>query len=100
MHERAIYMVNSFQFTRSARLSLVYPINADENMMLIGVYLRSSAAINVFFSASQGAVFRYVTVIPNTSAKRTGERLKSLRGVSLPLLPVLSVPGLAPTDTI
>src|SRR5664279_4699666 len=24
MHERAIYMVNSFQFTRSARLSLVY----------------------------------------------------------------------------
>jgi hypothetical protein len=25
MHERAIYMVNSFQFTRSARLSLVYP---------------------------------------------------------------------------
>jgi hypothetical protein len=25
MHERAIYMVNSFQFTRLARLSLVYP---------------------------------------------------------------------------
>src|ERR1700690_3892550 len=25
MHERAIYMVNSFQFTRSARLSLVFP---------------------------------------------------------------------------
>src|SRR6266849_4582187 len=24
MHERAIYMVNSFQFTRSARLGLVY----------------------------------------------------------------------------
>ena len=24
MHERAIYMVNSFQFTRSARLSLVF----------------------------------------------------------------------------
>ena len=27
MHERAIYMVNSFQFTRSARLSLVYQMN-------------------------------------------------------------------------
>src|ERR1019366_8603007 len=32
MHERAIYMVNSFQFTRSARLSLVYPMNADKIM--------------------------------------------------------------------
>src|ERR1035438_9040951 len=30
-------------------------MNADENKMLIGVYLRSSAAINDFFTASQGA---------------------------------------------
>ena len=29
MHERAIYMVNSFQFTRSARLSLVYQSRKD-----------------------------------------------------------------------
>src|ERR1035441_397473 len=31
MYERAIYMVNSFQFTRSARLSLVYQMNADKH---------------------------------------------------------------------
>ena len=31
MHERAIYTVNSFQFTRSARLSLVYRMNTDEH---------------------------------------------------------------------
>jgi hypothetical protein len=31
MHERAIYMVNSFQFTRSARLSLVYQMNTDQH---------------------------------------------------------------------
>src|ERR1035438_6017981 len=30
MYERAIYMVNSFQFTKSARLSLVYPMNTDK----------------------------------------------------------------------
>ena len=29
MHERAIYMVNSFQFTRSARLSLVFQSRKD-----------------------------------------------------------------------
>jgi hypothetical protein len=29
-------------------------MNADENKMLIGVYLRSSAAIDHFFSASNG----------------------------------------------
>jgi hypothetical protein len=29
-------------------------MNADENKMLIGVYLRSSAAINDFFTASHG----------------------------------------------
>ena len=29
MYERAIYMVNSFQFTRSARLSLVFPSRKD-----------------------------------------------------------------------
>jgi hypothetical protein len=29
-------------------------MNADENKMLIGVYLRSSAAINDFFTASDG----------------------------------------------
>ena len=38
MHERAIYMVNSFQFTRSARLSLVYRMNTvqktNNNLML------------------------------------------------------------------
>ena len=31
MHERAIYMVNSFQFTRSARLSLVCQMNTNEH---------------------------------------------------------------------
>jgi hypothetical protein len=29
-------------------------MNADENKMLIGVYLRSSAAMNDFFTASHG----------------------------------------------
>jgi len=29
MHERAIYIVSSFQFTRSARLSLVFPSRKD-----------------------------------------------------------------------
>jgi hypothetical protein len=49
MHERAIYTVNSFQFTRSARLSLVYQMNADKtkttSLVFICVHLRSSAAI-------------------------------------------------------
>src|SRR5665811_2490764 len=45
MHERAIYMVNSFQFTRSARLSLVYPMNADDKHMAFLFYRRTSAFI-------------------------------------------------------
>ena len=46
MYERAIYMVNSFQFTRSARLGLVYQINEDKHscVLLTRVYLRLSAA--------------------------------------------------------
>ena len=32
MHERAIYMVNSFQFTRSARLSLVYQTTQTDRL--------------------------------------------------------------------
>jgi hypothetical protein len=32
MHERAIYMVNSFQFTRSARLSLVYQTTKTDRL--------------------------------------------------------------------
>src|ERR1022692_3571536 len=38
MYERAIYMVNSFQFTKSARLSLVYQMNADKHLGFIGVH--------------------------------------------------------------
>jgi hypothetical protein len=34
MHERAIYMVNSFQFTRSARRSLVYQSRKDLHAFL------------------------------------------------------------------
>src|ERR1039457_366383 len=44
MHERAIYMVNSFQFTRSARLSLVYRMNTDKTKLLIRVHPCSSVA--------------------------------------------------------
>jgi hypothetical protein len=33
-------------------------MNADENKLLIGVYLRLSAAINDFFTACQGAMSR------------------------------------------
>jgi hypothetical protein len=33
-------------------------MNADENKILIGVYLGSSAAVNDFFTASEGAVAR------------------------------------------
>ena len=32
MHERAIYMVNSFQFTRLARLSLVYQTTQNDRL--------------------------------------------------------------------
>ena len=39
MHERAIYTVNSFQFTRSARLSLVYRMNTHEHPILFGSLL-------------------------------------------------------------
>src|SRR5664280_2485580 len=49
MHERAIYMVNSFQFTRSARLSLVYQMNADKTKI---AYPRSSAFIGGHFASS------------------------------------------------
>ena len=35
MHERAIYMVNSFQFTRSARLSLVYQRRKENQGILL-----------------------------------------------------------------
>ena len=37
MHERAIYMVNSFQFTRSARLSLVYQRRKGRKENLCGL---------------------------------------------------------------
>ena len=39
MHERAIYMVNSFQFTRSARLSLVYRMNADKKVLVLSAFI-------------------------------------------------------------
>jgi hypothetical protein len=37
MHERAIYMVNSFQFTRSARLSLVHQRRKGFQTVLCGL---------------------------------------------------------------
>jgi hypothetical protein len=72
MHERAIYMVNSFQFTRSARLSLVYQMNTDKTKLLIRVYLCSSVAKCVFqqpvapCAAYRAA--RTLTLIPDDAA--------------------------------
>src|ERR1019366_1235519 len=71
MHERAIYMVNSFQFTRSARLSLVYRINTDKQTprsCFIRVYPCSSVAI-VFCPDSSGC--RYNDAYPLRGAPMT-----------------------------
>jgi hypothetical protein len=45
-------------------------MNADENKMLIGVYLRSSAAISVFFTVSHGRREAAVGTIVSARALR------------------------------
>ena len=59
MCERAIYMVNSFQFTRSARLGLVFRIHTDKTkaIFLICVNLCPSVA-NAFYRLTAAASAR------------------------------------------